>query len=84
MVGDPKENLRVLLSVSHFLSWLHNDRMSTSLGTPMVISYLLLPVGFCLLVLQYVVILAARRPQSPILLGEGPPPQKQPEFEQQL
>lgn len=65
-------------------AWLHNDRMSTSLGTPMVIPYLLLPVGFGLLALQYAVILAARRPKSPILPGERPPPQKQPEVEQQL
>ncbi len=28
-------------------AWLHNDRMSTSLGTPMVIPYLLLPNRFC-------------------------------------
>lgn len=34
-------------------AWLHNDRMSTSLGTPMVIPYLLLPAGFALLALQY-------------------------------
>jgi TRAP-type C4-dicarboxylate transport system permease small subunit len=45
-------------------AWLHNDRMSTSLGTPMVIPYLLLPVGFCLLALQYAVILAARQEAS--------------------
>jgi TRAP-type C4-dicarboxylate transport system permease small subunit len=65
-------------------AWLHNDRMSTSLGTPMVIPYLLLPVGFCLLALQYAVILAARRPKSPITPGDGIPSQKQPEVEQQL
>lgn len=31
----------------------HNDRMSTSLGTPMVIPYLFLPLGFGLLGLTY-------------------------------
>jgi TRAP-type C4-dicarboxylate transport system permease small subunit len=31
----------------------HNDRMSTSLGTPLVIPYLFLPVGFGLLGLTY-------------------------------
>jgi TRAP-type C4-dicarboxylate transport system permease small subunit len=34
-------------------AWQHNDRMSTSLGTPMVIPYLFLPIGFALLGLQY-------------------------------
>ncbi len=34
-------------------AWLHNDRMSTSLGTPLVIPYLFLPIGFLLLALQY-------------------------------
>ncbi len=65
-------------------AWLHNDRMSTSLGTPMVIPYLLLPVGFLLLGLQYLVILTARRPKSPITPGDGISSQKQPEVEQQL
>jgi TRAP-type C4-dicarboxylate transport system permease small subunit len=52
-------------------AWLHNDRMSTSLGTPMVIPYLLLPVGFGLLALQYAANLGARKvepqlaPQTP-------------------
>lgn len=31
----------------------HNDRMSTSLGTPMVIPYLFLPVGFGLMGLYF-------------------------------
>ena len=39
-------------------AWINNDRMSTSLGTPMVIPYLLLPVGFGLLFLQSAVRLA--------------------------
>jgi TRAP-type C4-dicarboxylate transport system permease small subunit len=36
----------------------HNDRMSTSLGTPLVIPYLFLPVGFGLLALTYAARLA--------------------------
>lgn len=31
----------------------HNDRMSTSLGTPMVIPYMFIPVGFGLMGLYY-------------------------------
>ena len=34
-------------------AWQHNDRMSTSLGTPMFIPYLFLPLGFGLLGLRY-------------------------------
>jgi len=34
-------------------AWQHNDRMSTSLGTPMFIPYLFIPLGFFLLALQY-------------------------------
>jgi TRAP-type C4-dicarboxylate transport system permease small subunit len=37
----------------------HNDRMSTSLGTPLVIPYLFIPVGFGLLGLMYAARLAA-------------------------
>lgn len=37
----------------------HNDRMSTSLGTPLVIPYLFIPVGFGLLALMYAARLAA-------------------------
>jgi TRAP-type C4-dicarboxylate transport system permease small subunit len=33
-------------------AWVSNDRMSTSLGTPMVIPYLILPIGFGLFFLQ--------------------------------
>jgi len=65
-------------------AWQHNDRMSTSLGTPMVIPYLFLPVGFCLLALQYVALLAARRPKPPRLPGEGTSLGKPPEVEQQI
>ncbi len=45
-------------------AWLHNDRMSTSLGTPMVIPYVLLPIGFALLALQYGAGLAQGRKES--------------------
>lgn len=37
----------------------HNDRMSTSLGTPLVIPYLFIPLGFGLLGLTYAARLAA-------------------------
>ncbi len=40
-------------SVMAWQAWQHNDRMSTSLGTPMFIPYLFLPIGFILLGLQY-------------------------------
>jgi len=36
----------------------HNDRLSTTLGTPLVIPYLFIPVGFGLLGLMYVARLA--------------------------
>jgi TRAP-type C4-dicarboxylate transport system permease small subunit len=39
-------------------AWISNDRMSTSLGTPMVIPYLFLPVGFGLFFLQSAIRLA--------------------------
>jgi TRAP-type C4-dicarboxylate transport system permease small subunit len=39
-------------------AWINNDRMSTSLGTPMVIPYLVIPVGFGLIFLQSAVRLA--------------------------
>ncbi|MHB8090716.1 MAG: TRAP transporter small permease [Syntrophales bacterium] len=38
-------------------AWQHHDRMSTSLGTPMFIPYLFLPLGFLLLALQYAVLI---------------------------
>jgi TRAP-type C4-dicarboxylate transport system permease small subunit len=48
-------------------AWQHNDRMSTSLGTPMFIPYLFLPLGFTILGLQYAVMLksgfAVRAPE---------------------
>jgi TRAP-type C4-dicarboxylate transport system permease small subunit len=45
-------------------AWQHNDRMSTSLGTPMVIPYLFLPIGFTLLGLQYLILLRRKKPRS--------------------
>ena len=59
-------------------AWLHNDRMSTSLGTPMVIPYLFLPVGFSLLALQYAASLGAGKKKSVV------PSEKPPEVEQQI
>ncbi len=52
-------------SVMTWQAWQHNDRMSTSLGTPMFIPYLFLPVGFVLLGLQYGILLkSGLAPQS--------------------
>ncbi len=44
-------------SIMTWQAWQHNDRMSTSLGTPMFIPYLFLPLGFILLGLQYAILL---------------------------
>jgi TRAP-type C4-dicarboxylate transport system permease small subunit len=52
-------------------AWLHNDRMSTSLGTPLVIPYLLLPIGFFLLALQYAAGLTRVRKTSHPPKGTG-------------
>ena len=42
----------------------HNDRMSTSLGTPLVIPYLFIPLGFGLLGLTYIArALSGSRPE---------------------
>ena len=65
-------------------AWLHNDRMSTSLGTPMVIPYLLLPIGFLLLALQYLSIAASTLRKSPASSAGQPTSGKQPEVEQQI
>lgn len=55
----------------------HNDRMSTSLGTPLVIPYLFIPLGFGLLGLMYAARLAAglggssaRPPAAPAAAGQ--------------
>ncbi len=58
----------------------HNDRMSTSLGTPLVIPYLFLPLGFGLLGLTYAARLAAglggssARPPAERAAGAGQQP----------
>jgi TRAP-type C4-dicarboxylate transport system permease small subunit len=48
-------------AVMSFQAWQHNDRMSTSLGTPMAIPYLLLPIGFGLLGVQYLTLLIGKK-----------------------
>jgi len=65
-------------------AWLHNDRMSTSLGTPMVIPYLFLPIGFLLLALQYLSIAASTLRKSPPTPRDLAPSGKQPGVEQQI
>jgi TRAP-type C4-dicarboxylate transport system permease small subunit len=65
-------------------AYLHNDRMSTSLGTPMVIPYLFLPVGFALLALQYASILAGTLTKPPTAAAAKPLSQKPPQVEQQI
>ncbi len=65
-------------------AWEHNDRMSTSLGTPLVIPYLFLPIGFFLLALQYAAMLRIGGSQSPIPpVGEAQS-RKPGEVEQQI
>jgi TRAP-type C4-dicarboxylate transport system permease small subunit len=54
-----------------YKAWLHNDRMSTSLGTPMVIPYLFLPIGFALLGLQYALLFKVRKEKGEALPGAG-------------
>jgi len=65
-------------------AWLHNDRMSTSLGTPMVIPYLFLPIGFLLLALQYLSEVTSILKKSPAAPGAQPPSANKPEVEQQI
>jgi TRAP-type C4-dicarboxylate transport system permease small subunit len=65
-------------------AWLHNDRMSTSLGTPMVIPYLFLPIGFLLLALQYLSNVTSILRKSPAGPAAEPPSGKQPEVDQQI
>ena len=62
-------------------AWLHSDRMSTSLGTPMFIPYLFLPIGFLLLALQYLSTMTGILSKSP---AAQPPSARQPEGEQQV
>lgn len=71
-----RDRLEVLRAIAGFLfcavmawkgavmalhAWQHNDRMSTSLGTPMAIPYLFLPLGFALLGLQYLTFLKGKK-----------------------
>jgi len=65
-------------------AWLHNDRMSTSLGTPMVIPYLFLPIGFLLLALQYLSNMTSTLRKVSAAPTAQPPSAKQPEVEQQI
>ncbi len=53
-----------------YKAWLHNDRMSTSLGTPMVIPYLFLPIGFALLGLQYALLFKNPKEKVPPEAGK--------------
>jgi TRAP-type C4-dicarboxylate transport system permease small subunit len=64
-------------------AWLHNDRMSTSLGTPMVIPYLFLPIGFGLLGLQYLA-LATGKKKAQAALGVATPSEEKLETGQQI
>jgi len=65
-------------------AYLHNDRMSTTLGTPLVIPYLLLPVGFGLLALQYAAKMGARKTGPPPSLQGKSLPAKDSETGQQI
>jgi len=64
-------------------AWLHNDRMSTSLGTPMVIPYLFLPIGFGLLGLQYLRFLKGKK-EKPEPTGGGAAGKPEAEVGQQI
>jgi len=65
-------------------AWEHNDRMSTSLGTPMVIPYLFLPIGFALLGLQYALLFKIRKEKAEILPEAEKPAEEKPEVRQQI
>jgi len=65
-------------------AWLHNDRMSTSLGTPMVIPYLFLPIGFALLGLQYALLFKTRKEKGKTLPGPAKTPEAKTEVGQQI
>jgi len=67
-----------------YVAWLHNDRMSTSLGTPLVIPYLFLPIGFFLLALQYAAMLKTGGSKSPIPPRGEAHSRKPTEVEQQI
>jgi TRAP-type C4-dicarboxylate transport system permease small subunit len=59
----------------------HNDRMSTSLGTPLVIPYALIPIGFALLGLTYAARIVPRSAGASTGSGHVEPP---PEAGQQI
>ncbi len=70
-------------SVMALHAWQHNDRMSTSLGTPMVIPYLFLPIGFALLGLQYLAIITGKK-KNPKQTEGRPPEEPEAEVGQQI
>jgi TRAP-type C4-dicarboxylate transport system permease small subunit len=47
------------------MAWRYNERMSTSLSTPMVIPYAFIPIGFAVLTLYYVAVLLVGRQAAP-------------------
>jgi len=51
-------------------AWLHNDRMSMSLGTPLVIPYFFLPIGLALLALRYAFLFRVRKEKGEALPEE--------------
>jgi TRAP-type C4-dicarboxylate transport system permease small subunit len=67
-----------------YKAWLHNDRMSTSLGTPMVIPYLFLPIGFALLGLQYALLFKSRKEKEEVPAKEGKTAEAKTEVGQQI
>ena len=60
------------------------DRMSTSLGTPMVIPYLFLPIGFGLLGLQYALLFKTRKEKGEALPEAEKPAEEKSEVGQQI
>ena len=70
-------------SVMALHAWQHNDRMSTSLGTPMVIPYLFLPIGFALLGIQYLTLLKGKG-KKPAQGGGRPAGEPEAEIGQQI
>ena len=64
-------------------AWQHNDRMSTSLGTPMVIPYLFLPIGFALLGIQYLTLITGKK-KKPDERGGKPAGEAEAEVGQQI
>ena len=65
-------------------AWLHSDRMSTSMGTPMVIPYLFLPIGFALLGLQYALLFKIRKEKEEALPEAEKPAEEKSEVGQQI